>query len=415
VIGRYVAPAGAPIRAADLAAFIRTVPELGAAEERLKSVISDRTGRRHCALTCTGRAGLTVLLSALSSLAGRDRDEVIVPSYTCYSVAASVVRAGLRLRIVDVDARSLDFNIEKLGNADYRRVLAIVAPSLYGLPACLPEIAALARDQHAFLIDDAAQSFGAAVGSRPAGGWGDAGLLSFDKGKNISAIDGGAIVSDSDDISRAVASRVGKLRRPPVAATAVHLVKLGVYAGFLAPALYWIPNALPGLGLGQTRYRSDFAVERPSRLLTALAATMVRRLDEFQAFRAAVAARFGEAFRDTPSMTIPRPAAGARPAYLRFPLLVDDPDVRDQILVACQSSGIGATGSYPRSIADLPELRHAYVDGVDARMGRYVAERIVTLPTHPYVAERDIAGTIQAVLGCLNSGPRTAAHRVIAG
>jgi dTDP-4-amino-4,6-dideoxygalactose transaminase len=338
-----------------------------------------------------------MLLSSLASVAGPDRNEVIVPSYTCYSVAASVVRAGLRVRIVDIEARSLDFDLGKLGNADFRRVLAIVATSLYGLPANLPAIAALAKDRGVFLVDDAAQSLGAAVGQRPVGGWGDAGLCSFDKGKNVSAIDGGAVLTSSPDLHAALRAKVAALPRITPFDTMASLAKLAAYAAFLAPSRYWIPSMVPGLGLGQTAYDTRFAVRRPSRLLTVLASTMAGKLDEFQSARTSNAARYREALTGHPLISLPQARPEAVPAHLRFPLIVNDPDARDRVLLSCRQEGIGATGSYPGSIADIPELRDACVDRTDAQVGRWVSSRIVTLPTHPYVLTSDVARALACV------------------
>jgi len=407
MITRFVAPAGAPIRAADLLRLARALPSPAAAEVRLKAAVTGRTGRRHCALLSTGRAGLAVALSALSSLAGEDRDEVIVPSYTCYSVAASVVRAGLRLRIIDIDPASLDFDLEQLGNADYRRVLAIIAPSLYGLPARLNQIERIACDHRVFLIDDAAQALGATLDDRPVGGWGDAGLISFDKGKNVAAIDGGAIVSSAEPIVEAIAARIATLRRPGFSTEVAHVAKIAVYALFLRPEMYWLPNSLSILGLGKTVYRCDFAIDRSSALLTTLAATMVGRLDEFQSARVAIAGRYSEGLRGSPRLHPIVPVEGATPAYLRFPLLVDDPVVRDRILQACQQAGLGGSASYPGSIADIPDIQGQLAGRPEARNGRLVACRILTLPTHPYVSGSDVDRAVDVVL---TSSDQLASH-----
>lgn len=412
MIGRFVAPAGAPIRPGDLGRWLGSAARWSEAESQLAVALRTRTGRAHCAVTCTGRAGLSVLLSAMAGLGGRDRDEVIIPSYTCYSVAASVVRAGLRPRIVDVDPRFLDFDLDALAAADSRRVLAVVATSLYGYPGRMAAIAQIARDRGAFLVDDAAQSFGARVDGRPAGAWGDAGLLSFDKGKNVSAIDGGALLVDRDDLADEVARRVAALPRPSSATSLGHMVKLGAYAALLRPELYWIPNAIPGLGLGLTMYQPDFAIERQAPSLAALALTMVGRLDEFQRARTENARRLLEAVRAVPGITPIQAVEGADPAFLRLPLLAPDTATRDRIVAACREAGIGATASYPKALADVPELAGVLAGTPDAPVGRDVAARVFTLPTHPYVTARDChraADAIAAVCG----GARTSGAPVL--
>ena len=390
MIPRYVAPAGAPIGSRDVLRWLRTWTRLGEAGSELRSTICLELDRRHCSLVSTGRAGLTILLSALKSLASPDRDEVILPSYTCYSVAASTVCARLRPRIVDIDRRTLDFDLEKLGNTDFRRVLAIVPTSLYGLPAQLSRIARIARQHDVFLVDDAAQSLGATLDGRPSGGWGDAGILSFDKGKAISAIEGGAIVTDAAAIGTAIREQMSGLHRPGLTKATQHAAKLGAYLVCLRPGLYWIPNAIPGLGLGQTHYRTDFALQLESRWLAALASTMWPRLREFTTARIANAERYRSGIPDTASLSNVEPVEGARPSYLRFPVLVNEPSLRARLLRDLDRAGIGATGSYPRSIADVPEVQQHQACEADAKVGRAVAASIITLPTHPFVSSRDV-------------------------
>ena len=402
MIGRHVAPAGAPIRLRDLARWAGRWTDLPAAAGELRLAICSDLGRAHCSLVSTGRAGLSVLLASLRDQVSPERNEVVLPSYTCYSVAASAVRAGLRLRIVDVDPATLDFDQERLGNADFRRVVAIVSTGLYGLPGRMANIAALARDRTVFLVDDAAQTIGASFEGVPAGAWGDAGLLSFDKGKAVAAVDGGALVADSPDLAHTIEKRIACLPGPGLTTTVGHLTKAVVYAACLRPSVYWIPNSVPGLGLGLTRYAPGFAIERQSPWLAALAATMWPRLREFKSARTAAARRYIEGLRSVDGLAPVSPVPGADPSWLWFPLLVQDEALRARLLSELQGAGIGATGSYPGSLADIPELREVFASVPDADAGRKVARRILTLPTHPYVSARDLEralDTLRRVVG----------------
>ena len=79
-----------------------------------------------------------------------------------------------------------------LERCDFSRVLAVVTANLYGIPNALPDLERIARERGVYLLDDAAQSLGARLGGRAVGTFGDAGLYSFDKGKIICTIQGGA-------------------------------------------------------------------------------------------------------------------------------------------------------------------------------------------------------------------------------
>ena len=398
MVFHHVAPAGSPIGAADLWRWTRTRWTLENPRAALARAVQARFGIRHASVTSTGRAGLTVLLRALRRLAPH-ADEVLLPAYTCYSVPASVVLAGLKVRIVDVVPDRFDFAPASLARADTSRVLALVVTNLYGLPGDLPALAAFARARGIFLIDDAAQAMGATVEGRPSGTWGDAGLFSLDKGKNVAAIDGGVIVTGRDDVAALVQEGVEALDEPSWATRATHVAKAVAYAALLAPSRYWIPNAIPQLGLGQTRYTTQYPIALADPGLAALGVVMLPHLEAFTAARRANAGRLRDALAPFAGLTFPRVDAGVEPAWLRFPVLAADTERRDALHTALVAAGIGATGSYPTAIADIPELRPHLAGPPDTEGGRAIAARILTLPTHPLVAARDIASIAAIVAG----------------
>jgi perosamine synthetase len=387
---RHVAPAGTPMGAVDLLRWASATLTGRDVADALTAAIEDRFDVRRAYLTSTGRAGLTVLLRAMRRLCPPTRNEVILPSYTCYSVAASVVKAGLRIRIVDIDPATLEYAAPELESTDFSRVLAIVATNLYGLPNDLPALAQLARARGVFLIDDAAQAMGASIGGRPSGTWGDAGLFSFDKGKNVSAIDGGVVVVNSGELAEAMDLETAGLPSAGVARAGVDIVKAIAYWLLLRPRLYWIPNSIPQLQLGRTVFDTEYLLTRPSRPMTALALTMMRRLDWVTAARVANGRRLIERLAPIPTLQPIAPRADAAPVYLRLPVLARSARDRDALLAAFTAVGIGATGSYPGSIAEIAGLGASVASPPRAAGGRAVAERILTLPTHPYLTYGDV-------------------------
>ncbi len=388
---RHLAPAGAPIRIPDLARWAALAVPSGDVADGLREAIRARFGVRHAFLTSTGRAGLTMLFTALRRLSPEGRDEVVLPSYTCFSVAASAVKAGLRPRIVDIRPETLDYDPDALQEQDFSRVVAIVATNLYGLPNALPSICATARRHGVFVIDDAAQAMGASVGGRRCGTWGDAGLFSLDKGKNVSAIDGGIVITNNPDVAAAFDEELRSAASPGLAESAVGVAKALAYFALLRPWLYWIPNSIPQLELGATVFTTDFPLARPSRPLAALGLTMLAHLDEFTAARRANAAALLERLNRVPGIRTVAPLDGAAPVYLRLPILAKDPQDRRRVLDGLVNAGIGATASYPASLADIPEL-HAVIDrrAGALRGGRHVAAHIITLPTHTFVGAADV-------------------------
>lgn len=406
---RYLAPAGSPITVSDLLRWAGTAVTPGDAERRLTQAVSARVGGVHATATSTGRAGMTLLLRAMRRLAATSRTEVVLPSYTCYSVAASIVKAGLKPRVVDISPRTLDYAPDALATVDFSRVLAVIATNLYGIPNDLPTLLSLTRAHGAFLIDDAAQAMGASIGGRASGTWGDAGLYSFDKGKNVSAIDGGVVLTQTDALAAALDAEMQECRRPPATTSAVHVAKAVAYSVLLRPWLYGIPARIPQLGLGRTVFTTDYPLDRPDPALMALAVTMLPRLEAFTAARQANAAALLNELRRLGVESV-TPSTGSVAAYLRLPILVADARQQAAVIADMHAAGIGATTSYPASLADVPDLQPYLANpNPPAAGGRDVAARIVTLPTHPFVTPADIRRMAQVLAG---RGGAPADHRV---
>jgi dTDP-4-amino-4,6-dideoxygalactose transaminase len=328
---------------------------------------------------------MVTVFSAMRRLAGSARDQVIMPAYTCYSVPAAAARAGLRPVLCDIDPRTLSMDLRRLEELDYSRVLTIVTANLYGLPNALTELEALARRKGVYLLDDAAQSLGARVAGRPVGGFGDVGLYSFDKGKNITTIQGGVAVSRNVDLIREMSSVFAATPPPRGTTTLAAAVKLGLYSFFLRPALYDVVRRLPGLRLGITPYEVEYPVTRFSGRLAAIASRLALRLADLNGVRQQNAERLRRALWNLPGITLIDALAGAEPVYVRFPILVEAAATRDPLIAKLQRAGIGATGSYPLALADVPEVAVKLVNPEDRFDGaRTVASTIITVPTHAY-------------------------------
>lgn len=395
----YIAPAGTPITWSDLASGFAAGLHGTPAEQALLATLRGISERENAWIISSGRAAMVLVLEAMRDVAANPaRNEIIVPAYTCYSVPASIERAGLVPRPVDIDARTLSLDLTALRKVPTDRVLGMVSANLYGLPNALPALEAFARERGIFLLDDGAQALGARIAGRPVGSFGDAGLYSFDKGKNITTIQGGAIVAGEGPLGAAIATRCKALPAPGALTTAALAMKLVAYAALLRPRPYaWVRRALSG-SLGITPYETRYPIARLGHSLCGIAARLGGRLPGLTATRRANAARYAEELAVLPALRLIEPLATAEPAYVRFPLLVAEASERAALLAALDAGGIGATASYPRALVDVPEVARRAV-GLDASFAgaRQVAQSIVTLPTHGYCPP-DIAARVRARL-----------------
>lgn len=395
----YIAPAGTPLTFSDIiAGCAQGLGDSGSS--RLQAAIGAHTQLPRAWPICSGRAAMTLVLAAMKEEAAAGRNEVIVPAYTCYSVPAAIIRAGLQPRLCDVDPVTLNPRLDDLQRFDSRRVLAVISANLYGVPNDLPALEAAAASMGAFMLDDSAQSLGARMAGRAVGTFGDIGLYSFDKGKNITTLQGGALVARAGALTHAVERHYLQLPAAGLLDTLVLMAKLPIYAALLRPALYGGVRKLPFLGLGRTMYEERYPISRLSTMLGGLAARMFERLHELNRIRVSNATQMAAALADIAGLRTVQISPNAEPVYARFPLLVADAQRRESLLAAFDRNGIGATASYPLALCDVPEVARVLpADDRDMRGARQVANTIVTLPTHPYCPPdlaarvRDIART----------------------
>ena len=379
----FVAPAGTPVSLGDLASgALRSLRAEATSELRRR--LCANANRERAWLVSTGRAAMTLAFQALKR-AARDpnRVEVIVPGYTCYSVPAAIERAGLVPRLCDVDPATLSPDVESLVGLDFSRVLAIVSANLYGLPNALEDLESLARRHGIFMLDDAAQALGARYRGRPVGSIGDVGLFSFDKGKNITTLQGGVLTANSRALIGAIEAAGSDLLAASPVGTLGTLCRLPIYALLLKPRFYAAVRRLP-LGLGLTPYETDYPIAPFSRALVGLAILQLDRLGAINAVRVANADRLRNTLAGVPGLSAPTIMSGAEPVFARYPVFVE-PSRRAGLVLALERAGIGATTSYPRCLADVPEVARRLPKDQRAIPGaREVACRILTLPTHAY-------------------------------
>jgi perosamine synthetase len=383
----FIAPAGTPIALSTTAAALLKGWIQPGARDNLGTGLANLAGHTRCSLVSTGRAAMTLTLRAMHRLAAvSDRCEVIVPAYTCYSVPAAVFKAGLQVRLCDIDPETLSLDLDRLEQMDTGRVLAIASANLYGLPNDLERIEGFARRRGLFMLDDAAQAMGAFISDRPAGGFGDAGLFSLDKGKNITSLEGGAILASRPDLLGSLDEELRTALPTRATRTAGTAIKLLLYSVMLRPTAYGAISSLPFLGLGRTPYDEKYELAEYSPVLAGVALRLLKELPELTHIRRRNAEALLRSLADQSGIIAPKLLPGARPAYARLPVFSRKAELRDQIVERLVAAGIGATRSYPLALNRVAEVA-ARLPSTDLQQpgAERVAQTIITLPTHPYV------------------------------
>lgn len=389
---KYIAPAGTPIQLADIISCIHKSATPSNTLETFKKEIRARYNVKHCFFISTGRAALSLILSSLHELSNNpEKNEVIIPAYTCYSVAASIVKAGLKIRVCDLDTQTLSYDLDKLEAFDFSNVLAVVTANLYGIPNELDKISAITSNKNIYLVDDAAQCLDGKINDKYSGTYGDAGIYSLDKGKNITSMEGGIIVTNSDKIANNIRKMVSRFGKPSLIETALNISKLIIYITLLNPRLYWIPNKLPFLGLGQTIYTTDFDIKSYSNVLASIGLTLFMKIERITKKRVDNAQHYINILAGIPGINMVSFHNNINPVFSRFPILIENYELRGKVVKELNRNGYGATTSYPDAIADIEDIQSLInPDDKNTIGGKMIARQIITLPTHHYVSRKDI-------------------------
>ena len=324
-------------------------PEVSELEEKLAAYV----GAKHCISCANGTDALQIVQMAFGIGPG---DEVITPGFTYIATAETVAVLGATPVYVDVNPKTYNLDIEKLEAAITPRTKAIIPVSLYGQCADFDAINAIAAKYNLPVIEDAAQSFGATYKGRKSCNLSTVACTSFFPSKPLGCYgDGGAIFTNDDELAKVIRqiARHGQDRR-------YHHVRVGMN----------------------------------SRLDTIQAAILLPKLeildDEMQA-RQRVAETYTKLFNEAGVLTTPFIETHNQSAWAQYTIQVENrADVQEKL----KAHGIPTAVHYPIPLNKQPAVADA---NAVLPVGDAVAERVMSLPMHPYLATES-QQTIVAVM-----------------
>lgn len=172
---------------------------LGPQVVKFEESVAAYLGVKHAIGLASGTDALVIALRALNIGEG---DEVIIPAYTFFATAGTVMSVGAKPVIVDVDPQSYQIDVSKIEAAITPKTKAIIPVHLYGHPAEMNPILEIARKHGLKVVEDNAQGYGAEYLGKKTGAMGEAGCLSFFPTKNLGAYgDGGMVVTNDDALA----------------------------------------------------------------------------------------------------------------------------------------------------------------------------------------------------------------------
>ncbi|WP_336012442.1 DegT/DnrJ/EryC1/StrS family aminotransferase [Acinetobacter calcoaceticus] len=324
-------------------------PEVIELEEKLAAYVD----AKHCITCANGTDALQIAQMAFGIGPG---DEVITPGFTYIATAETVALLGAKPVYVDVNPKTYNLDIEKLEAAITPRTKAIIPVSLYGQCADFDAINAIAAKYGIPVIEDAAQSFGATYKGRKSCNLSTVACTSFFPSKPLGCYgDGGAIFTNDDELAKVIRqiARHGQDKR-------YHHIRVGVN----------------------------------SRLDTLQAAILLPKLeildDEMQA-RQKVAEVYNQLFNQAGIHTTPYLESHSTSAWAQYTIQVDN---RSEVQEKLKAQGIPTAVHYPIPLNKQPAVADT---NVMLPVGDAIAERVMSLPMHPYLTIEAQEKIVQAL------------------
>ncbi len=336
---------------------------LGREVEAFEQEFAAYIGQGAAEVGCVGvNSGTDALVIALRALGIGPGDEVITVAHTAVATVAAVALAGATPVLVDIDPTTCTLDPAAAAQAITPRTRALLPVHLYGQPADLAPLLALAERAGLALVEDCAQAHGATYAGRRAGAWGDVACFSFYPTKNLGALgDGGAIVS----------------RRTDLLLRARLLREYG-----------WVPQARYIAQIPGTNSRLD-------EVQAAVLRVRLRHLDAENAVRAARAADYDA--RLPAGLITPQVGPNRTHVYHLYVVQTPEPELRDPLRDALHARGIGTAVHYPVPVHRQPAYRDGGVVVQELRVTERIAASVLSLPMHPALTEAHAARVVDAI------------------
>lgn len=319
-------------------------------------------GVKHCLFVSNGTIALQLAFRA-TELTG----EVVTTPFSYVATTSSIAWEGCTPVFADVEPDTLTLSAASVEDVLTPRTSALVATHVYGNPCEVEGLAALAHRHGLRVIYDAAHCFGAQYDGRALSAYGDAATLSFHATKLFHTVEGGAVVTNDDEIARRVA----------------YLRNFG-HAGY---------EAFQGIGING----------KNSELHAAMGLCLLPRVPEIIAERRAISVRYDSLLLGHAEITRPRIRSGTTYNYAYYPILLpSDADVR-AVQAHLEANGVLARRYFHPSLSGaLP-----YVAPGNVPVARDAADRVLCLPLFTGMMPSQVERVAQLVSGALDQRARS--------
>ena len=342
---------------------------MGAFTKEFEDKLREFLGVKHAIAVNTGTSALHISLDSIGVQPG---DEVIVPSLTFVASVQAIIAVGGRPVFCDVLSDTLNLSLQDAIDRVTDRTKAIM-PVHYGGLACeMDDLLSFAHKRKIWVVEDAAHAFGSTYKGRKIGTLGDITCFSFDPIKNITCGEGGAVVTDNDDIARCVIQK------------RILGIDNDTWSRYRNERNWFYEVTTPG-------YRYHL-----SNINAAIGLEQLKRMETFKARKREIVRRYNEAFKDVDGLAlIDYKLEETFPFFYIVRVLNEK---RDTFIEYLKERGIGTGVHY------IPNHIHPVFAQyrVPLPVTEQLSEEILTLPLYYDMTEEDVDLVIKSVTRFFN-------------
>ncbi|MDD2708821.1 MAG: DegT/DnrJ/EryC1/StrS family aminotransferase [Verrucomicrobiae bacterium] len=327
---------------------------LGKESKAFEEELATYTGTKHCVLSSNWTSAVQLLMLALGVKPG---DEILVPSHTAFPSIEPIVHAGAKPVFVDVD-ETYTVNVDEMAAKVTSRTVGMIPVHLYGHPANMDALLALAQKKNLFLLEDCAQAHGATCNGKRVGSMGRFGAFSFFPSKNLTVFGDGGCLTTNDT---AIADKVKMLRNHGRKDKYLH--------------------EMVGFNMRFNEIQASVGREQ------------LKHLDDFNARRRQAVAWYRQRLAGAP-VQLPVERPGCVPVYHMFVVQVDR---RDELAKFLKEKGISTGMHYPVPNHKQPAMTSLYKDLPVLPVTERLVDRILSLPIFPLLKEEEVDYVCQQI------------------
>ena len=329
---------------------------MGDYEEEFSREFCEIHGARYGVGCSNGTSAITV---ALRSLGIKPGDEVITPVNSFFATPEAIVEVGALPVFVDCYADTYSMNVEQLKEKITPKTKAIIPVHLYGNPADMMEITAVAKGNNLLIIEDCAQAHLASINDKSVGTFGEFGTFSFYPGKNLGAYgDAGEVISENKKL--------------------IELATMHINHGRIK------------------KYEHDFCAGnfRMDGMQAAILSVKLKYINKWTDARIAIAAEYDKAFKSKGFKCI-EVKDNYKCVYHLYTIEVSN---RDEVMSYLEEAGISSGVHYPIPLHLQPALRHLGYNKGDFPVTESSASRMISLPIFPELSQEQQQRVIEEFL-----------------